>query len=292
MGTSGLGKFYGEAKSFAHTFDQTTAAFEQRLEKFTDSSLRMLHYILFNGGAGDADEIVIRKTNVKADQHKYRWEDVGRNVFVKYEGFVVAWWGAPFGFDPVTHTYFQYLWGIRKTPENERKFDIKVPLVLDLTGNGFHFTPLSSTPLYDANHDGRRDRMAWIGAGTALLAYDVDGDGEIKRSDEISFVSYKEGAKTDLEGLTAFDSNGDSLFDGRDLLWHRFGVWQDSNGDGVNQAGEFVSLEQAGLSSISLVSDHVASTVGDVLIYGRSIFTRTDGTTGLVGDVGFRYISS
>lgn len=251
----------------------------------------MMHFVLREGGAGDSDVFVREEWH---DLNGRRpWKD--RTGFINEPGYVYAW-----ATEPIPHKhglggikFRQEIWGIPKPADNDpTKVDVQAPIVLDLTGDGFSFTSLSVRPLYDANHDGRRDRMAWIGAGTALLAYDVDGDGEIKRSDEISFVSYKEGAKTDLEGLTAFDSNGDSLFDGRDLLWHRFGVWQDANGDGVNQAGEFVSLEQAGLSSISLVSDHVASTVGDVLIYGRSIFTRTDGTTGLVGDVGFRYISS
>ncbi len=49
-----------------------------------------------------------------------------------------------------------------------------------------------------------------------LLTYDKDGDGTIGDGDEISFVSYVEGAQTDLEGLAYFDE-GLAYFDGNSI---------------------------------------------------------------------------
>lgn len=77
------------------------------------------------------------------------------------------------------------------------------PVVLDLDGDGLAFTSLaSSVAHYDIDGSGVRRNVAWT--KDALLAFDADGDGAITKTNELSFVSYKPGAKTDLEGLTAF----------------------------------------------------------------------------------------
>ena len=211
----------------------------------------------------------------------------------------ISWWNDEFTHN-VTRRQTQQKWQIRfKTPVTYLPVgnapianQTVSPVVLDLSDTGLQFTYLADGALFDCDDDGQRDRTAWVAGGTALLAYDRDGDGAVTRTEEISFTRYLEGAKTDLEGLAFFDTNHDRVLDAHDLLWHQFGVWRDENGDGVSQPGEFVALDQAGIASISLISDHKASVEGDTLIYGRSHFTRTDGTIGAVGDVGFRYISA
>ena len=66
-------------------------------------------------------------------------------------------------------------------------------------------------------------------------------------------------------------------------------MWQDANGNGVSDAGEFRTLGEAGITSVSLVSDGVAYTAanGDVTVAGSSTYTRADGTTGTVADAAF-----
>ena len=285
-GTAGFEKFDGVMSEIREKYNTENTSLYNKLQEFEGKYLDMLHYVLLNGGAGDRDEYI--RTEFVPNSDGMPWKD--RRGFVDVPGFAYAWRR------PVTQDdfgFYQETWGIRLDGSADpRTVQVTSPIALDLLGDGLDFTPLSRRALFDADHDGRRDRIAWIGEGTALLAYDVDGDGAVTRTDEISFTGYKEGAQTDLEGLTAFDSNGDMVFDAHDALWHRFGVWQDKNQDGVTQRGEFVSLTQAGIASISLVSDKMASAVGDVLIYGRSSFTRIDGTTGTVGDVGFRYANA
>lgn len=162
----------------------------------------------------------------------------------------------------------------------------KKPVSLDLDGNGLHYVGLDDSKAYfDVNNDGWREHLAWVSAGDALLVRDIGGDRVINRFDEISFTSYLAGARTDLEGLAAFDSNSDGLLSRLDTRWHEFGTWQDANGDGVTDAGEFQALDEIGIVQIGLTSDQQLRQVEGVTEFGQARFTWADGRTGAVGDV-------
>jgi PIN domain nuclease of toxin-antitoxin system len=165
----------------------------------------------------------------------------------------------------------------------------KKPVTLDLNGDGLQYIGLDDSKAYfDVNDDGWRERMAWVGAGDGLLALDTQGDHAIDKWNEISFVSYKEGAQTDLEGLQAFDSSGNGQLDRLDARWHEFGVWIDANANGACETGEFKTLDDLGIASINLISDHQVTTpVHGVTELGQSSFTTVDGKTHAVGDVAF-----
>jgi hypothetical protein len=166
------------------------------------------------------------------------------------------------------------------------------PVALDLDRDGLEFSKLSdSAAHFDMNNDGRRERTAWVGADDGLLALDSQGDRTIDRFDEISFRDYLPGAATDLEGLRAFDSDGDGKLTANDQRWSQFGVWQDADQDGFSDAGEFCSLDEVGIASINLQSDGITQAMadGDVHLAGVSTFARTDGTVGEVGDAALRY---
>ncbi len=95
---------------------------------------------------------------------------------------------------------------------------------------------------------------------------------------------------TDLEALALnFDSNGDGVLDASDTGFAQFGVWQDADLDGVNDDGEFQTLEDLGITSISLSSDGVSYTAadGDVHVSGTTSYTNADGSTGSVADAAF-----
>ena len=68
-----------------------------------------------------------------------------------------------------------------------------------------------------------------------------------------------------------------------------FGVWQDANGNGITDAGEYRSLSDAGIVSIGLVSDGIGYSAanGDVSVAGQSTYTKADGTAGVVADAAF-----
>lgn len=256
----------------------------EKVQAFAARFFNMLHFIYKNGGAGDADVAVREVSNLKPDQL------FPTDGFVNEPGYGLAWYGDPYGHDPISNTYSQTLWGIQQIPTS---YEVKIagPVALDLTGEALRFMNISYGARFDANDDGVRDPIAWVDGGTALLAFDIDGNNMISQTGEISFTRYKEGAQTDLEGLAAFDSDQDGVFSVHDAMWHRFGVWQDRNGDGISDPGEFKRLADHGIVAISLTSDRQASQQGDVLIYGRSQFWRADGSVGTVGDVGFRYVA-
>ncbi len=165
----------------------------------------------------------------------------------------------------------------------------KKPVTLDLNGDGLQYIGLDDSKAYfDVNDDGWRERMAWVGAGDGLLALDTQGDHSIDKWNEISFVGYKAGAQTDLEGLQAFDSSGNGQLDRLDARWHEFGAWIDANANGTCETGEFKTLDDLGIVSINLSSDHQMSTPAiGVTEFGKSSFTTVDGKTHAVGDVAF-----
>jgi Ca2+-binding RTX toxin-like protein len=167
------------------------------------------------------------------------------------------------------------------------------PVALDLDDDGVELVaPENSKVNFDTDEDGYQELTGWVSPDDGILAYDKNGDGSVSHTDEIVFTGYKEGAKTDLEGLTAFDSNGNGQLDASDESWGQFGVWQDKDQDGETDAGEFISLDEAGISSISLTSDNVVREQDGNIVNGTGSYTRSDGTTGLLGDVALRYIDA
>jgi hypothetical protein len=164
----------------------------------------------------------------------------------------------------------------------------KKPVTLDLNGNGLQYVGLDDSKAYfDVNSDGWREHLAWVSTDDGLLVRDIGADRMIDRFDEISFTSYLASARTDLEGLTAFDSNGDALLSRLDARWREFGVWQDADGNGVSSLGEFHTLDEIGITQIGLTSDHQIRQLDGVTELGQSRFTWSDGRTGAVGDVAF-----
>lgn len=168
------------------------------------------------------------------------------------------------------------------------------PIVLDLDGDGVELVDLDqSTASFDFDGDGIDEQIGWVGADDGLLVFDANGDGVIDQADEVAFVSYLEGAQTDLEGLAAFDTNGDGLLTEADAAaggfdWGQFMVWQDRNQNGRSDAGELVSLRDAGIVSIDLHLNGQASEVAGNLVHNTTTFTRADGATGTAADVSFR----
>ena len=153
------------------------------------------------------------------------------------------------------------------------------PVVLDLDGDGVELVALEdSSAFYDIRGDGFRYHLSWVAPDDGLLAYDRDGDGRISERGEISFVDYVEGARTDLEGLRHFDTNGDNVLDSADREWRKFRVWRDLDQDGESDRGELRSLDDAGIRSISLVSSGGVEALADgTRVLGRGTYEGTVG---------------
>ncbi|MGX7926335.1 Ig-like domain-containing protein [Tsuneonella sp. HG094] len=161
------------------------------------------------------------------------------------------------------------------------------PIVLDLDGDGVEFIAASEGAMFDYNSDGNAVGTGWAGADDGILAIDANDSGSVDGGSEIVFGF---DGLTDLEGLAAkYDTNRDGTLDANDADFARFGVWQDADSDGASDAGEFRSLTELGITSISLKSDGAGYTAagGDVTVYGSSSYTKSDGSTGSLADAAF-----
>ncbi|MBS0287253.1 MAG: hypothetical protein JSR17_08155 [Proteobacteria bacterium] len=167
--------------------------------------------------------------------------------------------------------------------------NIATPLVLDLNhDNAIQLISLENSQVaWDLKNDGNLVKTGWVGPEDGLLVYDKNHDGKVTDVSQFMFSIYSPDAKTDLEGLKlAFDTNHDGIFDSKDEHFKDFGVWQDLNGDGKTEAGEYRSLIDWGIQSVSLNSDNKVSLQEGNLIFGNSTYQTTDGNSYKVADVG------
>jgi len=160
------------------------------------------------------------------------------------------------------------------------------PVVLDLDGDGVELLAIGEQPLFDWCAGGGPERSGWVGPDDGFLVFDHDGDRQVTRADEISLVGYDPEATTDLQGLRAFDTNENGLFDTQDEQWSSFGIWRDKNSDGGTDIDEFRSLDAHGIVSIDLQSDETYQELAGNHVYGTTVCHLVDGSTLTVADVG------
>jgi hypothetical protein len=125
---------------------------------------------------------------------------------------------------------------------------------------------------------------AWVAPQDGILVRDANGDGKVT-ANEMVFST----GGSDLQGLAQYDTNGDGKLDAADADFNQFAVWQDSNSNGVVDAGEMKSLVALGITSISLSSDGIGYSAanGEVSVVGTGTITYANGTTGVLADATF-----
>jgi Ca2+-binding RTX toxin-like protein len=167
------------------------------------------------------------------------------------------------------------------------------PVVLDLDGGGIALqSRLGSSIMFDADADGTAERTGWVGAGDGLLALDRNGDGIINDGSEISFKGDVAGAVSDLEGLAAYDSNQNGLFDQGDDRFAEFKVWRDVNQDGISTPDELKSLGDYDVKAINLTARATGQTLQgatDNVLYATTDVVHGDGSISQAGDVFLAY---
>jgi Ca2+-binding RTX toxin-like protein len=164
------------------------------------------------------------------------------------------------------------------------------PLILDLNADG-EIDYSNQSVAFDVDDDGENEKvLSWAGPSDAFLAYDDNSNGVIDQGREISFTSYLKGAQTDLEGLAAFDTNGDGVLSAADKTFGDFFIWQDRNQDGRSQVDELKTLKELRIVAISLQSDGVERYPNDATHeHGRTLVHFDDGATAAMADVALRY---
>ena len=159
------------------------------------------------------------------------------------------------------------------------------PLVLDLDGDGLDIISLADSGAYfDLNENGFAEKTAWIGADDGFLALDINGNGRI---DDLSELF---GGK-DVNGfikLSIHDLNGDGVIDINDPVYKDLLVWRDADGDGLTDAGELVSLESLGVTSINLDAAYINKWVDGNWISHRGQYVNEDGSIGVIDDIWFK----
>lgn len=173
--------------------------------------------------------------------------------------------------------------------ENESPDCYASPIVLDLDGDGVEINALSNSVAYfDVDGDGVRERTAWVNADDGLLALDRDGNGAIEGAEEL--FGYQNGDNlSGFDRLALLDEDGNGQIDAADATWTELRVWQDLNGNGESESGELLTLDEAGVASISVQAETVDETLEDSLVSDRGTFTTTDGVEQEALDVWFHF---
>ena len=177
------------------------------------------------------------------------------------------------------------------------------PLILDLDGDGVETISEQGGVYFDFDNNGFAEHAGWVGKDDGLLVWDKNGNGQIDDGSELFGNSTQLGdgqkAENGFLALRDLDENNDGQFDATDSSFSSLNVWVDKNSDGVVQTGELLTLEQAGVSSISLsyaepgkkdangnVPASVVDSQGNEHRQTGS-FTRLDGSVGSIDDVWF-----
>lgn len=164
-----------------------------------------------------------------------------------------------------------------------------LPVVFDLDGDGIELIDLShSRARFDVDGDGVKERIGWVGRDDGILALDRNGNGRIDDFSEISFRQDFRGAGSDLEGLMAYDSDGDGFLTADDDRFSEFLVWRDRNGNGRSEKNELFTLDELGIVSIDLERSNRNALDPEAdanQLLATSAFRTADGRDHLLGDV-------
>jgi len=124
------------------------------------------------------------------------------------------------------------------------------PLAIDLNGNGIQtVSRANSTGTFDLFGSGTAVSSGWLSGDDGFLAIDRNGNGRI---DDINELFGGAAVGTGFAKLAAFDSNHDGVVNAADAEFGSLSVWKDVNGNHQTDAGELLTLAQAGVTSLTV----------------------------------------
>ncbi len=158
------------------------------------------------------------------------------------------------------------------------------PLVVDLDGDGVELVGRGAGVYFDFDRDGFAERAAWVHKDDGLLVRDRNGNGRV---DDIGDL-FGNANQSGFTALAALDANHDGRIDRNDAAFSTLRIWRDADQDGVTDAGELLTLVQAGIERISLTKRAPADAeIAGNTVRAEATVTRTDGGVATIADVQF-----
>ncbi len=167
------------------------------------------------------------------------------------------------------------------------------PLILDLDGDGVETSGVDSKVLFDHAADGTKNATGWVGKDDGLLVRDINNNGTIDTGRELfgdnTVLSNGQKAKNAYEALADLDSNKDGILNNQDAKYSELKIWQDVNQDGISQADELKTLQDAGIASIKVAATNstVTTLANGNSQAASSTYTKTDGTIRATAGINF-----
>lgn len=211
----------------------------------------------------------------------------GGSFFDWFKEKSTPFWDSVFGeADKIGRSVSDYFNNAKKPPRRD-------PLTLDLNGNGLETVGIDTNNpiLFDHDGDGIKSATGWVKADDGFLVLDRNGNGMIDNGTELFGDSTPliAGGKA-VDGFAALaqqDTNNDGKVDNQDANFAQLRVWRDLSQDGLSQANELFSLDALNIASINVAStDYSVFLANGNQIADLGSYTKTDGSTGTLGEVG------
>ena len=155
------------------------------------------------------------------------------------------------------------------------------PIILNLSGDLVTTVPVINSPVYfDMENNGQKVQTGWLTAGEGLLVYDPDNQGEVTADADLV---------AGFADLAQFDSNNDQQIDASDSAWQQLKVWVDYQGIAQFDKSALFTLDQLGISMISLNAVHSNRNDNGNTIVDEGYFTWQNGKTGNIAGVELLY---
>jgi primosomal protein N'' len=161
------------------------------------------------------------------------------------------------------------------------KVTLRDPLVINFDGKA---AELASTRFnFDLDADGKAESVQGLASGSAFLALDRNGDGQINDGRELFGARSGDG----FADLAAFDSDGNHWLDEADAAFAELKVWS-RDADGKDSLG---SLKESGVGAIYLGATETPFSLKDSdnhlrgQVRASSVYLREDGRAGTLQQI-------
>ncbi len=158
--------------------------------------------------------------------------------------------GCPYGVLPVTG------------PEGAQCCTGASPIIIDLSGEGFHLTSLTDGVLFDFAGTGTKVHVSWTepGSSDAFLVLDRNHNGKIDSALEMFGNLTAQPSSDNPNGFLALaeydkpenGGNNDGIIDARDAVFSELRLWQDRNHNGISEPDELIPLAATDIVAIDL----------------------------------------